>query len=112
MRGDPMYYQETFYKLLRWIHEFCRENGVEYWLDDGALLGAVRHGHLIPWDIDLDIGMTSPNYKKFVTACEKNKFIMLKDGTRIDFAFYDEKGCPGCYQISIIDPLRPPRKKR
>lgn len=48
------------------IDEFCRNHGIEYSLMYGTLLGAVRHGGYIPWDDDIDICMTRPNYQRFL----------------------------------------------
>ena len=37
------------------IDRVCRENGIEYFLDSGSCLGAVRHAGFIPWDDDVDV---------------------------------------------------------
>ncbi|NWX36002.1 FKRP protein, partial [Notiomystis cincta] len=39
--------------------------GVRYWLEGGSLLGAVRHGDIIPWDYDADLGF----YREDVPKC-------------------------------------------
>lgn len=38
-----------------------RTAGIEYWLDAGTTLGALRHEDLLAWDDDADICMT-PGY--------------------------------------------------
>lgn len=62
--------QQHLFKLLLEIDEICKRHDIEYFLDYGTILGAVRHEGFIPWDNDLDISMTEDNYDKFVKACE------------------------------------------
>ena len=41
---------------LKHVKRVLDEEDITYWLDCGALLGAVREGELIPWDKDIDLG--------------------------------------------------------
>lgn len=43
-------------EALKQIKEVLDKQGIEYWLDMGTLLGAVRDGKFIPWDHDIDLG--------------------------------------------------------
>ena len=63
--------QLTELEMLKDVADFCEKNGIEYFLIAGTLLGAVRHGGFIPWDDDIDIGMTFKNYKKFLKLAPK-----------------------------------------
>ena len=57
--------QKELLKLLKEIDGICRENGIEYYLAAGTVLGAVRHHGFLPWDDDADIYMTKENWEKF-----------------------------------------------
>lgn len=63
--------REVSYELLKFFDNVCSKYGLEYWLDFGTLLGAVRHGGFIPWDDDLDVGMLRADYYKFLEAFPK-----------------------------------------
>lgn len=43
------------YQLMKNTHEVLQKHEIPYWAFAGTLLGAVRHGGIIPWDDDLDI---------------------------------------------------------
>jgi len=47
--------QNDLYELMGKVDTLFTTQGIRYWATGGTLLGAVRHGGLIPWDDDLDI---------------------------------------------------------
>lgn len=51
------------------IHSICEREKITYYMIGGTLLGAVRHGGFIPWDLDIDIGMPRKDYERFKSVC-------------------------------------------
>lgn len=55
-------------ELLRFVHEICKANNINYSLDCGSLIGAVREKGFIEWDDDADIIFTRDEYEKFLSV--------------------------------------------
>lgn len=71
--------QDIMLEILLEVDRICKKHGIEYWLEWGTLLGAVRHKGFVPWDDDMDLGMRSPDYERFMEICPQeldSKYIL------------------------------------
>jgi lipopolysaccharide cholinephosphotransferase len=59
-------------EMLIELDGLCRENSINYSLDGGTLLGAIRHKGFIPWDDDIDIIMARSEYERFFEVCKNS----------------------------------------
>lgn len=57
--------------LLDEFKAVCDRYKLIYWLDFGALLGAVRNKNFIPWDDDVDVSMPMVDYKRFLEIAQQ-----------------------------------------
>lgn len=57
---------EVELEILDAIRAICDEEGLNWFLIGGSVLGAKRHEGFIPWDDDIDIGMLRDDYERFL----------------------------------------------
>jgi hypothetical protein len=55
---------QAVYRILRATQKVFEELDIQYWADGGTLLGAMRHGGVVPWDDDVDICIEQANLAK------------------------------------------------
>lgn len=79
-RMFPLIHLEL-YELMENFIKICDKYNIEYCIESGTLLGAVRHKSIIPWDDDLDVQMT----KKDISVLKKNKEELNKLGYTISY---------------------------
>lgn len=103
--------------LLGLTDGFLRNHRIEYWIDFGVLLGAVRHRGLIPWDHDLDIGLDSENFRRLVEICKRSGeagplkfewacphvYRFTHEDTWVDIFEYERRDDLLCPALSIAD---------
>ena len=74
--------------ILDYVHGFCEQHGIVYFLSSGSLLGAVRHGGYIPWDDDIDIYVPRKEYERLLHEFENTSQYRLLDPSKEPHYYY------------------------
>lgn len=84
--------------VLATVTQVLHEHRIQYWLDAGTLLGAMRNRPpgLNRWDDDLDIGIKNIDYSKAEKILERDKRLVVKSkvwgGNGYGLATYENYG--------------------
>ena len=81
IKGTLRNIQLLYVELLRFIDNVCNKYDIDYWIDYGTLIGAVRHDGFIPWDDDIDLCIMRKDYEKLIEVLpmEISKFDYFKE---------------------------------
>lgn len=76
--------------LINEFNRVCKKFGLQWWVDGGTMLGAIRHQGFIPWDDDVDVAMLRKDFDKilenhkefkgkyFLQSFETDRFVTTK----------------------------------
>jgi lipopolysaccharide cholinephosphotransferase len=96
MAIDPQALRKAQLIMLEMLVEFdaiCQKHNLQYWLDSGTLLGAVRHQGFIPWDDDIDLSMPLEDYNKFQEIAKEELSEKI---------FFQTKECDSAFKFDYI----------
>lgn len=79
--------------MLKVVDAICQAHELDYWLEGGTLLGAVRHQGFIPWDDDMDISMPRRSFDAFLRLAPA----LLPDSMALQTAQTDK----GYYNLAV-----------
>ncbi len=98
--------------MLLYVDKICKENNIDYRLDGGNVLGAVRHGGFIPWDDDVDIVVEEKDFPKLCKCIRDSKhpqYVLQTNKNDNEFRFWAIlRDCKSEY---IVDTLEHNTKK-
>jgi lipopolysaccharide cholinephosphotransferase len=91
------YQVDEIYSMIKVIHDIFEKESIEYYIIGGTLIGSVRHGGLIPWDDDIDIGVNEI-HENFIKS-DYFRLLLQQNNLKLDTFVAG-------YKISPLDSLK------
>lgn len=82
------------YQILAEIDRVCKKHNIPYFIQGGSAIGAFYNKGIVPWDDDVDVGMTRENYNRFLELAPKelsSEYFLEWFGTEDNTPFYFAK---------------------
>jgi len=86
--------QTELYDILKEIIRICQKHNIPYFAIGGTAIGALYDQAILPWDDDIDIGMTRDNYNRFLEIAPKelnSNYFLSWQGTDPHTPYYFAK---------------------
>lgn len=80
--------------ITREVIRVCDEAGIPYFIQGGTAIGAHFFEDIVPWDDDIDLGMTRKNYERFIEEAPKRLregYVLQEFTTEPNTPFYFAK---------------------
>ena len=87
---------------VKFVHQQCVENNIEYEFQDGTLLGAVKLENILPWEKDADITILSNDFEKFKKLQGRFTAYGFKVKMGSDTTFDAENGVMGGGSMKLL----------
>lgn len=65
-QGDLKRLHKELYRILAEIIRVCELLDIPYFIQGGSAIGALYNKGVVPWDDDIDVGMTRADYERFL----------------------------------------------
>ena len=91
---DLMQLHTMLYQILAEIDRVCKKHNIPYFIQGGSAIGAFYNKGIVPWDDDVDVGMTRENYNRFLEVAPKElgaEYFLEWFGTESNTPFYFAK---------------------
>ena len=84
----------VLYQILAEIDRVCKKHNIPYFIQGGSAIGAFYNKGVVPWDDDVDVGMTRENYNRFLEVAPAElgeEYFLEWFGTEPNTPFYFAK---------------------